>query len=166
MTAQRDQLVAAIDGDDREAITRLGWEPVWRLLATAWQPKQGCTLSELRPYLELLGDADPAAVVAAIGELAGSWRPLPAEVRGVLNQQRRNASPVDAGRGCDLAGTDEALRAVAAAITAGERPCSCDHHRPIWRRDAAWVLRCRACGGLEHGQLFAAEDAGLVAVAA
>lgn len=32
----------------------------------------------------------------------------------------------------------------------------------MWRRDRCGVLRCRSCCGLEHAQLYEAEDAGLI----
>jgi hypothetical protein len=154
------EVVQAFEAGDELAIRRFGWYSVWEACATWWAPRQSCTAHEFVPYAKLLGDEDPAAVLEAFRQLAGDWRPTPAQVRAYL--YRSELASVDAGRGRDLAHTPEALRAVAAAHAAGERGCSCGVRRPAWRVDHAHVLRCVACGGLEYGQLFTAEDAGLI----
>jgi hypothetical protein len=158
------EVVAAFESGDELAVRRLGWYPAWEAAATWWAPRQGCTAREFVPYAKLLGDQEPAAVLEALRQLAGDWRPTPAQVRAYL--YRPEPTNVDAGRGRTLAHAPEALRAVAAAHAAGECGCSCGMRRPTWRVDHAHVLRCVACGGLEYGQLFAAEDAGLIEAAA
>jgi len=166
MSGRRDQLVAACDAGDQLAIRRLGWYEVHEALATWNAPRQGCTLRQLTPYAKLVGDQEPELVLDALRELAGDWRPTPGAVRGYLNAKRGEKHRVDVGRAADPAATEEALRAVAAALDAGEQPCACGFHSAQWRLDDACVLRCPSCGGLEQGQIYAVEDAGLLEQAA
>jgi hypothetical protein len=77
----RDELLAAIDHGDHIAVRRGAFGPVWESLTTSNAPKQGCTLSELRPYANLLGDESRVEVLRALEACAGSWRPGPGEVR-------------------------------------------------------------------------------------
>jgi hypothetical protein len=164
----RHELVAACDADDHAAIRRLGWRDVHEALNTWWKPKQGCTLTQLTWFAKLLGDEDPAQIVEALEALCGEWQPSPAAVRGYLNGKRADGARVDVGRARDLSGTEDALREVAAALQSGERPCACAVHSARWRCGAksrpggSWVLRCATCDGLEPGQVYAAEDAGLL----
>jgi hypothetical protein len=153
----RDELVAAFEANDHEAIKAAGWWPVWEMCHTAWAPRQTATAKEMVPYAKLLGDLDPAAVLEALEACAGEWRPVPGQLRGHLNAKDCQSS-VDVARGRDLTATTEALQAVADAIRGGEQPCSCDYHSPQWRRDDAYVLRCPTCNGLETGQVYAVED--------
>lgn len=163
-----DELLAAIDAGDDQAIDRLGWAEPWDLLATANAPRQICPLSDLRPYVKMLADFEPEEVVAAIKACAGEWRPSAAKLRGWLNGRRaERAQRIHTGGGGPRRdGTTEALSAVAAAWREGAEPCSCGAWSPQWNRDAAWVLHCPTCDGLEPGQLHAAEDAGLLGEAA
>jgi hypothetical protein len=172
----RDQVVKAFEADDRAAIRQLGWEPVWEARATWWRPKQTCTAREMVPLAKLLGGEDPGRVPKAHEALAGPWQPTPAEVRGHLNRQRADDSTVNVGRGRDRAATPEALKATAAAVKGGARVCECG--APTlgkWDPRPDGVLRCASrpnpdadarltrvpgCGGLEIGQVRAAEDAG------
>jgi hypothetical protein len=160
--APASPLVAAFEQNDQDAIRRLGWWEVWEAAATWWAPKQTARAKDLVPYVKLLEAEIPEQVVNAFRELAGDWRPTPSQVRGYLNAQRREHSRVDVGGGPDPASTPEAVQATAGAYNAGERPCDCRVRRAVWRIDAAGTLRCRACGGLEHGQVYAAEDLGLI----
>ena len=168
----RDQLLAACENGDHVAIHRLGWGDVWEVLATGWAPRQTCSMNELKHWAKMLGNEDPAGLLPAIDECAGVWRPTPGQIRGHLNAKRADTSSVDVGRGRDRSSALEAVQAVAEALRAGEQACACGRmpvpdangslRFPRWRRDAEWVLRCSACGGLEQGQLYAAEDAGLL----
>jgi hypothetical protein len=155
-------LIAALERNDQDAIRRLGWWDVWEAAATWWAPKQTAKAKDLVPYAKLLKDEIPDQILDAFRELAGDWRPTPAQVRAYLNAKRRNAERVDVGRGRDRASTPEAVEATAEAYKAGERPCDCHVRRMVWRIDAAGTLRCRTCGGLEYGQVYAAEDLGLI----
>jgi hypothetical protein len=56
---------------------------------------------------------------------------------------------------------EQITAAVAIAFRNGERGCVCAFRGPSWVSDGA-VLRCGVCNGLERGQLFEAEDAGLI----
>jgi len=153
------ETVRAFEQGDRLAVRRLGWEPLHRALHTWWpQPNPPADAAVMRAYAEALGDEDPAAVMKALRALAGRWRPGPAEIRGWLNAKRADPRSVDVGRARDRSMESDALAAVAAAIDAGEQPCSCGVRRSTWRRAANWVLRCVECGGLEHGQVYAVED--------
>jgi hypothetical protein len=157
--AVRD-LIAAFEVNDQLAIRRLGWWDVWEAAATWWAPKQTARAKDLAPYARLLGDERPDDIIEAFKALSGDWRPTPAQVRGYLNGRRREKR-VDAGRCRNPAMEPPALEAVASALREGERGCECGVHRSTWRIDAVDVLRCKGCGGLEHGQLYAAEDANL-----
>jgi len=167
----RDQLLVACENGDHAAIHRLGWGDVGEVLATGWAPRQTCSMNELKPWAKMLGNEDPVALLSAIDECAGVWRPTPGQIRGHLNAKRDDSS-VDVGRGRDRAGSEEALRAVADAIRSGEQPCSCGYHSPQWRCAAVakkrkgiplcaadYVLRCPSCDGIEPGQVYAVEDA-------
>ena len=166
--SRRHDLIAACDAQDHAAIRRLGWYDVHEACATWWAPRQGCTARELTPYAKLLGDVDPELVLEALKECSGEWRPSPGAVQGYLNGKRADGARVDVSRGRDLSGTEDALREVAVALHNGERPCSCASHSARWRCGAksrpggSWVLRCPSCDGIEPGQVFAAEDAGLL----
>ena len=97
----RDELLAAIEAGDHMAVRRPEWGEVWEILATANAPRQGCTLSELKPYAKLLGNEDPAAIVAALEACAGEFRPTAGELRAYLNRRRGEGHRVDVGRGRD-----------------------------------------------------------------
>jgi hypothetical protein len=133
---------------------------------TAYPQLSSDGAKDLVPYAKLLKDEIPDQIVNAFRDLGGDWRPTPAPVRAYLNAKRRNAERVDVGRGRDRASTPEAVQATADAYRAGERPCGCHVRRAGWRIDAAGTLRCRTCHGLEYGQVYAAEDAGLIREAA
>jgi hypothetical protein len=159
---RRDEVVAAFERGDVLGVRRVGWWAVWEAAAQWWAPRQTCTSREFVAYAKLLGDEDPAGVLEAFRALVGDWRPTPAQVRAYLHRPQEE-SGVSVGRSRDPAKTDQALRAVAQAALAGEPPCSCDLRRPTWTIDAAGVLRCPACRGLEAGQIYDAEDLGLIA---
>ena len=167
MSAHRDQIVAAFERNDHEAVKAAGWWPVWEMCTTAWAPRQTATAREMVPYAKLLGDHDPAEVLEALEACAGEWRPTPGQIRGHLNGRRSDSSRVDAGRGCSREMHPETLQDVADRRRAGEHVCGCDFHRAQWDREpGTWVRRCPECGGLEPGQVFGAEDVGLLEVAA
>ena len=175
MSARRDQLLAACENGDHAAIHRLGFGDVWEVLHTGWAPRQLCSLNDLKPWIKMLGNEDLDVILGAIEECAGAWRPTPGQIRGHLNAKRSDTGTVDVGRGRDQSSSPEALRAVAKALRAGEQPCSCGRmpvpdangslRFPRWRRDSEWVLRCSACRALEPGQVYSAEDAGLLEAA-
>jgi hypothetical protein len=161
------ELVTAFENGDRLAVRRLGWEPVHRALHTWWpKPNPPADAGLMRSYAEALGDEDPAAVLDALRALSGRWRPGAGEVLGHINGKRDDGASVDAGRGGSPALSPAALQAVAEALARGEEPCSCGMWLPTWLRARDWVLRCPRCDGLEHGQLYACEDAGLIREAA
>ena len=62
---------------------------------------------------------------------------------------------MDVSRSRDRAKRPESLAAVAEALEAGEKGCSCEYRRSTWNLDGAGVLRCRVCSGLERGQIYA-----------
>jgi hypothetical protein len=163
----RDELLRACAKGDEVTLRRHGWQPVWRALKS-WWPK-AFAAEDLRPYIRLLADEPPDHIVGALAGWSktkrGQFRPSPAEIMHALHGEEPGADlgpKVNTGRGRDRAGTEQALRAVADAMRT-EAPCSCDVRRPTWRIDALGVLRCLACSGLEWGQIYAAEDARLIA---
>jgi hypothetical protein len=160
-------LVAAIDAGDHIAVRRI-WGGFWGALATGWQPKQTRTLKELRVYAERpeLRNEDPAVLEQAVLEWDGSYVPLPAEVLAGVRRIRGETGRVDTGRCRNPVMEPAALEATARRLAAGELLCSCDVRQPTWRLDSSGVLRCPTCKGLEHGQVYAAEDAGLISEAA
>lgn len=162
----RNDLLAAIDAGDHLVIRRSPFAAVWESLATSNAPRQSCTLNELRPYVALLGNEDPGDVLEALEACAGSFRPVAGEIKGYLNRMRGDSTRVDVGRASDPAGTPEAIAAVADALRAGEQVCACGGPTARkWNLDGLGVLRCPE-GHLEQGQAYAAEDAGLIEVAA
>lgn len=161
----RDQLLAAIEEGDHNVVRRIWAEP-WEALATWWQPRQTCTLRELKPYVKILGDEDPEDIVAAIRDCAGGFRPVAGEVMAAL-RRLRGTPRVDVGRGVHRSGTDTAHRAVAAAVL-HDGDVSCDCGSPVslkWRLDGQGVFRCPA-GHIEPGQVYSAIDLGLLKEAA
>lgn len=166
MTA-RDQLIVAFENGDRLTIQRLGWWPPYEAAHEWWAPKQRCTLQEFVPYVKLLGDEDPAAVVDAFRDLAGEWRPHPAAIRGHVHRNDIDHARGGPGLSRDPASDPGALQATANARRDGERLCDCGCPTSRrWLLSTAGVLRCRDCDGLERGQVYAAEDAGLIKEAA
>ena len=163
----RDELLAAAERGDHAAIHRLGFGEVWEILNTGWAPRQVCSMNDLKPWIKMVGNEEPAVLLTAIEECAGAWRPTPRQIRGHLNAKRgESTSSVDVGRSRDRASTPEALAAVADALRAGEQICTCGPPTlRRWRHDETWVLRCPE-GHLEQGQAFQAEDLGLLEVAA
>jgi hypothetical protein len=93
MTSLREQVVAAFEADDQLAIRsprmvgRMG-SPCYVVCPRA---------REAVPYMKLLADEDPAAVLEALRELAGEWRPHPAAVRGHLHRAHDNEPRVSTG---------------------------------------------------------------------
>jgi ribosomal protein L37AE/L43A len=158
MTATaHDQLVAAFENGDQLGVRRLGWWTIWEAAATWWAPRQTATAKDMVPFAKLLGDEDPAKVLDALRDLAGDWRPTPAQVRGHLHRNDHAEHTVNAGRATDPARDPAALTA---ALAAGEHVCECgDPAGRTWRRDQHGVWRCPDCGGIEQGQAWAAEDA-------
>lgn len=156
----REQVVKAFETGDELAIHRLGWPPVREALATWWALPREWTMIA---YAKLLGGEDPAKILEALEALAvDKWRPAPPVIRGHLHRPD-DESTVHAGRGRDVYLNDEAVRAVAEALRAGEQGCTCGGWQPSrFPPDAAGVQRCRDCHGLEDGQVYAAEDAGLL----
>lgn len=73
MTSKRDKVIAAFETGDQLAVKRLGWWDVWEASATWWAPRQVCTAKEMVPYAKLLGSEEPAAVLAALRDLARHW---------------------------------------------------------------------------------------------
>ncbi len=167
MNARRDELVAALEANDHDAIKALGWWDIGEVYLTAWAPRQAGTTKDLIPLAKLLGDEDPAAVLDAIEQCAGEWRPVAGQLRAHINKARGENHRVDVGRGRDRSSTPEALAGVADAIRTGERPCQCGPPTlQRWRPDSTYVLRCHSCAGLQDGQIYDAEDAGLLGEAA
>ena len=139
---------------------------IWELLATANAPRQGCTLTELKPYAKLLGNENPAVIVAAMEACAGDFRPTAGELRGYLNSRKTGGARVDAGRSRSREMDPETLADVARLHRGGQQPCGCGFHRSQWDRDpGTWVRRCPVCDGLEPGQVLEAEDLGLLEAA-
>lgn len=162
----RDDLLAAIEAGDRQAVTRHGWGEVWEILATANAPRQGCTLTELKPYAKLLGNENPAVILEALEACAGEFRPTAGEIRRYLNRRKTESHVVDVGRGRCREMAPETIGNVAELHRAGQRPCVCGFHRSQWDHDpGTWVRRCPACNGLEPGQVNEAEDLGLLEAA-
>lgn len=163
----RDQVLAAFEDGNVLAIRRLGWWPPYEAANEWWAPKQRCTLQEFVPYVKLLGDEEPAAVVDAFRDLAGEWRPHPAAIRGHIHRNDTDHALGGPGLSRDPASDPEALQAVATAARNGARLCDCGCPTSrTWRINAAGLLRCRDCDGLERGQVYSAEDAGLIKEAA
>jgi len=155
----RDELLAAIDAGDHQAVHRRGWSDVWEHLATAYAPRQTCGLNDLTPYIKLLGNEEPADVLEALEACAGKWRPAPGGSAGLLQRQARRECARRCRRGRDRSSSLEALAAVAQAVRRGEQPCTCGPPTMRrWQADAFFVLRCPE-GHLEQGQIYAAEDA-------
>lgn len=181
-TPENAELVEAFQNNDQAAIRRLGWWTPWQTVHNGWQP---CPAREMVPYAYWLGGLDPDAVADAVRELAGDWRPRPAQVLAFLKQKKRKDAQANPGVSRDRAATPEALKATAAAVKAGAHICGCraptlgKWRAPTlgkWRVDRTGVLRCAqtpkpgddrerfkaGCGGLEPGQVYAAEDAGYI----
>lgn len=173
MTATRDQLLDALQTGDEDTVRRLGWSEVIEALHSWWWSKAAFSLTDFVPYARALGDYSPADVLAALPAVAGKWRPGPGQILGAVRAQHGDGKRIDAGRATDRSRSVAALAAVRAALAAGEQPCQCGcptnrawitddlEHRTDARGSfclpvGAW--RCPTCGGLEPGQVFAAED--------
>ena len=88
MNARRDELVAALEANDHDAIKALGWWDIGEVYLTAMAPRQAGTTKDLIPLAKLLGDEDPAAVLDAIEQCAGEWRPVAGQLRAHINKAR------------------------------------------------------------------------------
>ena len=166
----REQLVAACDSHDALTWRRLGWEPVARALKDWWPPPLNPPVDWglLRGYADALGAHPPEDVIEALRARAHRFRPGPADVLAHLNAAGDDSgSRVDVGRGRSREMELDTLGDVAQRRNAGQSGCGCPFHRSQWDREpGTWVRRCPVCGGLEPGQLHAAEDAGLIRAAA
>lgn len=167
-------LLAAIERNDVDEVKRL-WGDVWHDLATVARPKQGCTIEELADYARHLGHVPQDDIRAGIRETAGAFRPTPGEILAAL-RMRATESKVDVGRGRDRTLTEVSLRLAARTIATGRAECSCGFRRNTWQllgwpgpsepMPEAQVPLCIGCGGLDPGQVYEAERAGLLGVAA
>lgn len=173
----RDELRVACTKGDEHTLSRHGWRPVFDALA-GWWPRQ-FSATDLLPYVGLLAnDEPPEAIMAALkahtGGKGGQYRPSPAELRALIHADD-DGPRVDVGRCRNPSQAPDVLARVAAALAAGEVACECGGPAtrtwvidppPRRREPPRGVWRCRDCGGLEPGQVYAAEDAGLIARAA
>lgn len=164
----RDDLVTACARGDHLAIRRLEWEPISEALAEWWWSREPFTLADLTHYARALGDYPAADVLAALPDAAGKWRPKPGHILAVLRDRgRSDEKRIDVGRSTDRSRSPEARAATRRAVAAGERLCDCGAPSARkWIADAHGVWRCPDCGGLEAGQVYAGEDAGLTEAAA
>jgi hypothetical protein len=172
----RDELLRACATGDEVTLGRHGWRPVFDALAGWWPKRFGAT--DLRPYVTLLADERPEAIVAALELLTtmrgGGFRPSPAELRALVHADD-DGERRDVGDCGSPSQSPEVLARVAAEVLDGAQLCDCGGPTsrtwvidppPRRREPPRGVWRCRDCGGLEPGQVYAAEDAGLIARAA
>ena len=92
----RDDVIAAFEAVDHDAIRDIGWWEPWEAATEFWSPKQTCNARQLVAYAKLLGGEDPAKVTGAFRDLCVScrdWRPTPAVrfSRICAGRARRNA---------------------------------------------------------------------------
>jgi hypothetical protein len=106
----RDELLRACATGDEVTLGRHGWRPVFDALAGWWPKRFGAT--DLRPYVTLLADERPEAIVAALELLTtmrgGGFRPSPASCA-------RSSTPTTTASGATWA---------IAAAPASHRRCS------------------------------------------
>lgn len=171
MSVHEDLLRACANGDE-VALGRHGWRPIYEALVS-WWPRE-FTRDDLRPYVRVLADEKPEAILGALRAhtttKGGGFRPLPAEVRALIHAEDEVAAPRHGGYTNPSEGLS-VLERVAAAISAGETVCECPcptsrawliDPPPLKGKPPRGIWRCPECGWIEQGQVYAAEDAGLI----
>jgi hypothetical protein len=119
----------------------------------------------MKAFVRMLWRYEPDAWVKAL-ELwqqgaEGDYRPYAAQLKAVLDQARRGLAGGER-YGPDVAAShtrpDATAEAYAAVLVAAqvEAPCGCDRAVNL-TIDAAGVLRCVTCRGLDVGQLETAQ---------
>jgi hypothetical protein len=151
---RRDVLMRAAMDNDFDAIRDRGWWPVYTGLSSWWNRR--FEVRALIPFADLLADEDPQAIVAALRALVGGdWPPGAADVyRQVQSDKAAAAQERDAQRPRrgrpDL--ERSALIRVKFLIDKGERVCACVPRSGTMSIDAAGVIRCPYCEGIDPGQ--------------
>jgi len=122
-------------------------------------------IEDLAPYLDALYEEKASKVMDTLRGMRGEqWRPSPSmlyrEIQGIeaKKRQRHDAPQDQYGQRKRDDQMPSALVQVRLLIDSGHHVCNCSPRSPTVIKDSLCVLRCKACGGLEQGQVFEAED--------
>ena len=167
---RKEGALQAIEREDWKELINLGYGDFFERLAQSYPPARGgrarsVAPAEMRAFVRMLWRYEPAAWVKAL-ELwqqgaEGDYRPYAAQLKAVLDQARRGLAGGER-YGPDVAAShtrpDATAEAYAAVLVAAqvEAPCGCDRAVNL-TIDAAGVLRCATCRGLDVGQLETAQ---------
>ncbi len=162
--AERKQdAIRALTSGDRETLSEMGWGRVFAAIIHRFQ-RYGSqsTLGgqESLAWLEVLGDRDPDAVVAAIDIWAGdgnSQAPKPADILALLTHKTERHGP-DTENRLRLDNNPATLRLVHDQLVAGEHVCDCSPSPATLVQDAKGILFCPNCAGIETGQAIQARE--------
>ena len=157
---RRAHVLGALRRGDWAELGRLGWNRVFDQLASIFtvfdavgRPTESLSRHQQAGYLGALGHFEAGVVESAVGEWLAkgeSRLPRPADLNALLV----SASPAIEERPRKIRRdlTDDSLGAVARAHANGEPICACLPPSRNMKVDAAGVIRCPECGGLETGQ--------------
>ncbi|QEC49661.1 hypothetical protein FSW04_20155 [Baekduia soli] len=158
MSAAREELRQAVHRGDDVAIDRLGWAAVFEVLDRFWA-KRLATADRLA-YATAVGHVPADTVRDTLVALASSgqspYRPAPAQLAAAVAPTATNTPP--GGRRLRTDQHPVALARVRELLAASHPVCGCRGARQFLR-DAAGVMRCAACTGLEQGQADTALEA-------
>jgi hypothetical protein len=138
------------------------WRPVYLALRDWW--RKNLPEQDFAPYLDVLSDQPPAAVMAAVRSLrAETWRPAPTDIyRAVLDAAGRQQA--DQPRNKERLRKDQQPATLERVLwlldMGGETVCDCPTRAVTVHKDEHHVLRCARCRGIEQGQAFQAQDYG------
>lgn len=148
---------------DYGALKELGWLEVYEALK-GWWPKR-MAIEDLAPYLDALHEESAEKVMATLrGMRSEEWRPSPSSlyrtIQGLDAKSREAKDSQKDSRGFRKRPDEQgvALLRVRMLVEANHPVCSCPGRPTTIKVDRFDVLKCGFCGGLEQGQVFAAED--------
>lgn len=161
MRNPRHELVEAAYEGDLMLLREHGWAPVLDALANWWpgrfEPR------DLAPYCDALGDEKLADIISAIRDLrTAQFRPKPNEIYRAMAESTaslpRDESRDRYGQRLRKDQMSPALIKVRMLQDSGHHTCTCEPRPVTLKIDKFSVLTCPSCGGLEQGQVYAAED--------
>lgn len=147
----REQLIAALERQDQDALRALGWNRVFLTWTRGWRRRHDP--GEYLVLARFAGDHDPEDVLAAIDRLAidpdlKGNRPGAGQIAHALGTARERRQPRDHD-------VDVVLRVVRERLESGARACTCPARLPHVRLENGAVV-CVDCGGVDPGQVDAA----------
>ena len=165
---RRDHVVWAVNERMHDDVRATGWDRVftsieqgWTIFTDSGRPTSLLPDMTKLAWASLLGHHEPATILNALrmwpGTDGGSYCPKPADIAHLLRARPSERSgPYHAPRDDN---SEAALRLVAELVGRGaENVCECRPAPANLVQDARGVLFAPCCGGIEEGQVDAADE--------